>query len=1138
MYPSPNFKRARRPSHAGFALVIALSLMAFVLLLIMSMTMLVQVESAGTTGRMDRFQAEQAALLSLSLAIGELQKNAGLDQRVTASAEAVDSVNGPKQLTGVWRSWEGRDHQANGFPIAPDYGSKLVTGDFELDVNASGSGRFLTWLVSTAYDERMTPTGSLRANSPPNIVEVAGRTVPLVGKGSVGSDDAAYAVANEVHLEPTNLADGSAAFAWWVSGENTKSLLRQSTSPTGVLEAAERLASSTHPNTSVFDISQPDALGRVSSRSSLDLITDRAAGELSVSQEYFHDLANYSRGLLTNTATGGWRRDLSLLSEQWGNISMEDFTGLGGLPMFTLEPGVQTAARKGGDDVASAGALIYPWAVEGSFLDAEDVRISGSASGSWDAMVHFATQYKQIVSGAANGTVFLPAWAENFRDEIGRTLVLSRVHWVFSFYSERDPSDASKLIPYLSASPVLTVWNPYNVGLRVEGAASHQLIRARLFDPLPYKFQFSVGGVPLTSEYQTITTISKSYNGSLWFAVNDFNRVWKPGETRIYSMRSVSEDRGGHMDPGYRTNTGYRWKLSNTGFDPSDSFTVELEEFPQAAFDLLLHKHHLRVSHASSIDPAVLNHYWPEDLSVTNTIQTLGSVEKNTEPFLTAIMQLRNVLERSTESVGYAQAKPIIGFASNADLDGSALTNPEAYPMDWCFYTPSNLLDTEGLPQSGAWGGGYMGTSFRADEGLSRLVVAELPTRPLRSIGELQHFDINYNNPRPPYMANPIGNSLASYLIVPKSVSVKESAAVSARVGLDHSYIANHLLYDDWFVSSITPETAPFSSVELRSLEQSYADFISGEEPLANSAYVPAERMSAAEASTAASDLIDDSTSWHKVASKLEVEGMFNINSTSVAAWTALLKHAAGDAVPYTSLSADSWSVALESGAGSPVSRTSVAGDPQANLDPNIQKIGMHQRLSDRQVRALATEIVEQVKARGPFLSLSEFMNRRLSSDRSLARSGAVESALHELAKRGATENPFTSVQNYFSENVTLPTGVTYPFMEAAEGNLAYGFPGWMRQADVLRPIAPILSVRDDTFVIRAYGASKDPLSGKANAGAWCEAVLQRRADYVDSSNDSAIVLPAEATLTSEINKRFGRRFVIVSFRWLSADEV
>lgn len=1143
MRTSSNLKPVRHPQKGGFALVIALSLMAFVLLLLLSISTLVRVESQGAAVRMDRLQAQQAALLSLNIAIGELQASAGLDQRVTATAEAVDSVNGPKQLTGVWRSWEGRDHQANGFPIAPDYGSKLVTGNFDIDVNSSGNGRFLSWLVSTAHDESITPAGSLSADSPPDIEEELGRTVPLVGKGSVGVDDTAYATAHEVHLEPTELADGSAAFAWWVSGENTKSALSQSTAPTDILGWAERLTSSTRPDTSAFDITSPNELDRVSSRSSLDQVSSRGTNVISVSKEYFHDLTHYSRGLLTNTATGGWRRDLSLLSEQWTDVSTGDFTP-SGLPMFTLEPGVQTEARKAGDGVTSSGALIYPWAVEDIYLDNADIpeNRSGSASGSWDGMVDFATKYKQILSGSADGNVVLYADVTNFRDEVGPTLVLSRIHWVFSFYSEADPNDATKLIPFINVSPVLTIWNPYNVALQVE---SNELISSRFPQLLPFKFKFSVGGNELGG-FKTITQIVRKYtvrNVNIVFTVSDSNWRWKPGESRIYSIGAGNVDVNrpdAIFKPGFRSDTGYRWQLAESSV-PDNDFEVELEKYSEHGFKLRLkNEKHLHVIHSTSIDPSVLDAYWAdEDLTVTNTNQKLKFVQDSPEPFLVAVMQLRNVLERSTDSLGYAQSKPIIGFASNTTQEGAALTNPEAYPLDWRFFVPSNHLDTDGLPQGPA-NSSYIGTSFRSAEGLSSLVVAELPTRPLRSMGALQHFDINYNNPRPPYIANPIGNSLASHLIAPDSVSVDESVALSSRVSLDHSYISNHLLYDDWFVSSIAPKTEPFSSAEFRSAEEIYEAFISGKEPLPNSAYMPAESLTAAEASTAASDLIDDSKSWHSVASKLEVDGMFNINSTSVAAWTALLKHADGDEVPYTSvdLTADSWSVALDSASGSPFSRTSIAGDPQANPDPLIQKIGMHQRLSDAQVRALATEIVEQIKARGPFLSLSEFMNRRLSTDRSLARSGAVEAALNELATRGASENPFSNIQSYFSETTTVPSGVNYPFQEAAEGNLAYGFPGWIRQADILRPIAPILTARDDTFTIRAYGESKDPLTGETIAGAWCEAVLQRRADYVDSTNDDATVLPSEATLTSEINKRFGRRFVIVSFRWLSADEV
>ncbi|MDG1300414.1 MAG: hypothetical protein P8R37_02370 [Opitutae bacterium] len=1147
--PPSSLSRKQEPS-GGFALVIALSLMAFVLLLLLSITTLVQVESQSAAIHVDQLQAEQAALLSLNIAIGKLQATAGLDQRVTASAEAVDSVNGPKQLTGVWRSWEGLDHQANGFPIAPDYDSKLVTGDFDLDVSSSGSGRFLSWLVSTAHDEFITPAGSLSADATPAIEEVPGRTVPLVGKGSVGTDDAAYATANEVHLEPTALADGSAAIAWWISGENTKSSLSQPTVPTDVLGWAERLTSSTRPDTSVFDITESNELDRVASRASLDQLSSRGTNELPASKEYFHDLTNYSRGLLTNTATGGWRRDLSLLSEQWADVSTEDFDPKG-LPMFTLQPGVQTAVRKGGDDVASDGALIYPWAVESKFPGPQSQEINGGASTSWDALVDFSTQYKKILSGDASGQVLFPSDSLPARDECSRSLLITRIHWIFSFSSREvpdpdDPDGSSKYVPYLSVSPVLTVWNPHSVALDGFNAG----IQMKLLNPIPYKFRFSVDGTRLDPNFQTLPDLAGS--NLLFFAIKKDLTTWKPGETRFYSMDRDYGSNVSRYKSGYRTDTGYEYKLSNDSYSSGASFRVELEEFAEAGFLLKGDSTNspMDVSHGTTIDPSAVARFLPEDLEMTNISQKIQYVApdvdgKQNSPFFIAVMQMRGIFERSNDALGYAHTKPILRLSSNqaAVGGGGELEYPEAYPFEWLFYAAHDVNSDE-LPQEGPEGSSLIGTSFKTGLGLSHLAVAEIPTRPLRSLGELQHFDINYNNPRPPYTAHPIGNSLASYLIDPDNVAISGMLSESTATSLDHSYISNHLLYDDWFVSSIAPKTAPFSSAEVRSVEQIYEAFVSGLEPLPNSAYVAAEPLSVAAASTAASDLIDDSTSWHSVASKLEVDGMFNINSTSVAAWTALLKHADGDDVPYNSVDLENnWSVKLEKSAdasGSPVSRTSLAGYPKANPDSDIQKIGRHQRLSDAQVRALATEIVEQVKARGPFLSLSEFMNRRLSSDRSLARSGAVEAALNELASRGAgaSENPFSGIQSYFTGTVTIPDGVTYPFEEAAEGNLAYGFPGWMRQADVLSPIAPILSARDDTFVIRAYGECKDPLTGDAKAGAWCEAVLQRRADYVDSINDEAITLPSESTLTSEINKRFGRRFVIVSFRWLAADEV
>ena len=115
-----------------------------------------------------------------------------------------------------------------------------------------------------------------------------------------------------------------------------------------------------------------------------------------------------------------------------------------------------------------------------------------------------------------------------------------------------------------------------------------------------------------------------------------------------------------------------------------------------------------------------------------------------------------------------------------------------------------------------------------------------------------------------------------------------------------------------------------------------------------------------------------------------------------------------------------------------------------------------------------------------------------------------------------------------------------YQNPRAAEGWTGEGLPGWITQADILRPIAPVLSARDDTFTVRAYGEARRP-DGTVAARAWCEAVVERRPEYV--APDSAGEDPAaDANLTSgpqkDINLRFGRRYAVVSFRWLSPEDV
>ena len=92
MWPTVSYNQPLciRPASRGFALVMMLSLMAFVLLLVLSLTILVRVETKSAQLASAVQQAEQAALLGLKIALGKLQQAAGPDQRITATAALFD----------------------------------------------------------------------------------------------------------------------------------------------------------------------------------------------------------------------------------------------------------------------------------------------------------------------------------------------------------------------------------------------------------------------------------------------------------------------------------------------------------------------------------------------------------------------------------------------------------------------------------------------------------------------------------------------------------------------------------------------------------------------------------------------------------------------------------------------------------------------------------------------------------------------------------------------------------------------------------------------------------------------------------------------------------------------------------------
>ena len=176
--------------------------------------------------------------------------------------------------------------------------------------------------------------------------------------------------------------------------------------------------------------------------------------------------------------------------------------------------------------------------------------------------------------------------------------------------------------------------------------------------------------------------------------------------------------------------------------------------------------------------------------------------------------------------------------------------------------------------------------------------------------------------------------------------------------------------------------------------------------------------------------------------------------------------------------------------------------------------------LTAAQVGSLAAQIVAGVRKKhaesGPFRSMEEFLSPAIlfaggvqGFDRSL-----LEAAIEDAGINGEV-----------AEFATSPTDFPAVQMNSQ----------WLTQADILTALAPVLTPRSDTFLVRTYGEAINPATNASEGRAWCEAVVQRVPEYLDAA-DAPEVLPAD--LTSEVNRSGGRRFKVISFRWLTRADI
>lgn len=1164
------YRSRRKP---GFTLVITVMLMTLLTIVAVGLLTLSGV-SLRVAGQGDSIAvARNNARLAMMMALGDLQKAAGPDQRVTAAASLVDPVAGPG-VTGVWESWK------PGMDGADDFSRKQR----RQGTDGVADGEFVTWLASGNPASPASPT------SPPGLPVATGGAVTLVSDrpGSTTTQ-------RGTHLAPVRVNERG-AMAWSVMDEGVKARL-DLPAEDGVVDAAQRQARLRAPaRPQVEAISRETAGLRLDRGTAPKLISlgqgDLVSGKKDSLRANLHDVTPHSASLPVNVADGGLKADLTrafegaLPSDLVGRFVYSDSkTRLAPAdPMFSTLAGHYQLYKKPVNPLQ----ISVPNRYTPSRMDARTGQLIANPA-------------------AVDGAVVAPVVS---RVSVVFSLV-SRVghgHWASTIPNAMQDTERRHMV-YLIYTPVVTVYNPYSVPVQFRDLKV-------TFRNLPVAFKFFRNGQPQNGSHTLLSTFHiLSQNDANWddpFSAtltttpgsqSGSQVTLYPGEARVFGVNhSASTGWGGMTNYVWDAGRGSRDDQSKTknmftgaGWDYRSGYIVDWlvpnvsNPQPDARRkdnNATMGVFGVRATDRVNVEvmpvmPGASGGKFVVDFSakVSNRDMPLGIYEYTygNQAKLNEVLSSGNHTTTGEVKFPFRRERDFtVQELTLPNPDGSTVAQWGSVPKQFAIFTlgsrtaqdslypgkpgrtssfvhhvlqmdatkshPGLLpMEMSLLPVTGA-GANTVG-SIDADDadrafyfsgttrgtGAIHYVSQNLPTTPLVNLADLRHANLSGSG-HLPLVQHTVGESLASPMVAGDRARGMSSFGYEV---LDHTYLANRTLWDRFFFSGIRNEAD--------------AGLLFGNQPLPlNPRLGPVPGVDAAAAAKTALS----AEAWSDVAALVMVRGGFNVNSTSKDAWKAVLASARGLQVPVfgpaevkdPSVNPQSYREVVRTTVDAAFPRLSrPVGDrvTAANSADNQRRWSGFRELTDGELDKLAGAIVDEVRARGPFLSMAEFVNRRLgpTSDEKSAR-GALEEALR---RSGVNDIPLGPGTRVLSEDQARAFGYVNP--KAAAGSTEEGASALLGQGDLLSVIGASISVRSDTFVIRAYGDARDA-SNRITARAWCEAVVQRMPSYVDPSDEPSKVQPvilasgrAQGDLAA-INRRFGRRFEVVSFRWMQPDEV
>ncbi|MBB5350389.1 hypothetical protein HNR46_000613 [Haloferula luteola] len=1157
------FRRRKPNRRSGFALVITISLMVILTLLAVGLLALSSVSLRGSRSGDSMREARANARLALELAIGQLQKQAGPDRRITAPASMVKE-SAPLGVTGVWEA---------------STSNELVEAVGEKD------GKFVDWLVSDAF--RSEAVGS---TMPPMPEATDEGVVTLLGEDSFGPSAGADAEGQYLRSKPLEIQTGRSygKLAWGVIDESLKARFD--------LEEPVELAEGSTLAKKIARASSPARFGTFALDQLQDLRPDEVLAKKLVSfdsavlgtnntslRNYRSDITPWSLSLMTNPVDGGFKRDLSTAF----TVNPQSFESEGSLYQHVGLP------NDSNSDPSLATLVdyhnLYKEIGERTSF-ARNVRSDAVGASLPNGLRPFS---KSGTSYTANpqvprGMVLMPS--------------LLKVDMVFSivarvphtgYWKSQHTALKNDFMIHLMYLPVITLHNPYDTPISFEGMKLS-------FQDIPVGFKFYNNKRPATSSLITLSdlvlpeyqgngktfgiTVKQSLSGSDATTV-----TLEPGQTRVFGTIAVNptwswadeiSSSGNKVLFDWQSDRTPQFEMipglmsdptSGAGFDvdyiaPSNQTAmasafcaggtvgakrtdrIGVEWGPLAnskmEFNIVMElngqaagMYRMSYGDQKNLDEMAAEgtseRYpdtrefpmtWPDGSSpdvraqeIYEADSTPFSAYSRARPF--AIMSFTGKTTRES----FVPTRPYVDSSTNlfvADMDissGAGAPGDQPYEMVMVPVEPSTPSIGVGVEESE----GYFFGGHDSDRGTSKATFYEIPHAPMQSLAQFRHANLA-NSGVPPFMTYTVGESWANPMIPAGEVSGSNPTG-SGKI-YDHAYLSNAALWDRYFLSTMADYEGDSFQGDDRGADEVREDFFSQTRELLNPRMVP---LVATTEGAAAAESIGGTDGDKLVGKYVGLKGGFNVNSTSVDAWVAFLSSMRDTQI------ANQEDGLVDSGDSSAFPRVRHPADGPieggdsffSEREPRWQG---YRQLDATQIQALAENLVDEIHQRGPFLSLAEFVNRRLGGQNDASsRRGALAAAIHETEVNATIEGDGLDLeaQNMGDHDWVNPS--------AALGNNSEGAPGSLTQGDILSALGSEMTVRGDTFVIRAYGQS-DNKQGTIQARAWCEAVVQRMPDYVDPTD----VAETELDELSPINEKFGRRFEVRSFRWLVAEEI